>query len=350
MSDDRFCVLCSVYRPDADPRLPEDPASQVCNGHQRRLAAELTDIDRLHHMLLNPDPTERDDRTYDAQYRQWDETAKAWVAHSERRRADPVAAIGGVAPIRARSGQPVVSGSRARAVPVDVDVIDLTAPSRLGSVRDTMIPLTVPERVVVHSRRIVAGEHGPTVQRTEYPVLASRRVLDDDGKPVLVAAGDQIGQLSAATILDGWVREWRAELWPYLTLPEATVPVMVAWMLTGNRIREACGSLPLIAECAEELRDLRLALRGAADETDPQPKLHWGVRCMRCNTINQLFEPTPPLPHEPRRPGDDYIECGSCGLLYTQTELAEWRTTLAEQEREQRSSEEIRQLMSGRRA
>lgn len=295
------CILCLIYRPDADPRLPDRPP--VCEGDRWRLSRDIDDIGRLHQRLVNPDPVDYDNRRYAAQYELWNASGKTWETRNEQRRVDPLGALGGVAAIPSRSSQPNVAGSRERPTPANLDAVDLAAGARPGSIG-------------IRTR-------GDWSQRP-------------GGDP------DQVGRLSVATILDAWVRDWRDSLWPDQHLPPATVPEMVAWLRVGasddnpgTRIDDACDRHSAIDEMAAELRDLRGALRGILGETEPQPERIEGVACRGCD-LRALI----------RQPGDLYrAECGSCGLLYTDAEFAEWVERLGGLERATRPPEEIRTLL-----
>ncbi|MFG1872174.1 hypothetical protein [Micromonospora arborensis] len=295
MPDD--CVLCRVYRPDSQPRRPD--RMPVDEGCRHRFDRHLADVGDLTAELL-------DQQTRDH-------------AYHGRVDGDSVAALGGAGPIRARSGQPVVSGSRERALPIDADLIDLMAPARAGTVRDTMVPKTTSERAVVRSRKVAVDAAGVHIQEVEYAVFVRRPVLDHDGNALLVAAGDQIGYLSAATLLDEIVRDWREALWRDQHLPPATVPQLVGWL--RNRVDDACDRHPGISAHAQEVRELRSALRRALGETDALPMPILGSLCKTedCDQVSQLM----------RHDGSEYIECDACGRLYTEDEYREWTVRLA---------------------
>ncbi|MGC4886726.1 hypothetical protein [Micromonospora sp. DT227] len=293
MTDD--CVLCRVYRPDAAPRRPHRmPVDDAC---RHRLDRHLDDIDEMTDALLNIDLTEPIDR----------------------RTGDPLAALGGAGPVRARSRQPLVSGSRERTLPIDEDLVDLLAPARAGTIRDTLVPKTTTERVIVRSREVVVDAGGTHIREVEHAVNIARPVLDPGGNPILVAAGDQIGYLSAATVLDEIVRDWRDTLWPDQRLPAAAVPHLVVWM--RNRADEACDRHPGIADNAQDIRELRSALRRALGETEPLPRAILGSLCKTegCDEVSQLM----------RHDGSSYIECDVCGRLYTEAEYHDWTARLA---------------------
>lgn len=108
---------------------------------------------------------------------------------------------------------PKVSGSRTPPVPLRLDVVDLILPARNGNVHDDW--------------------------------------------------HDQYGQLSVATVLDGWVRDW-AEV-RHEHLPAPTVVELAGWML--GRLSWACDEHPAVDECIAHLRSTRAVLRRAVGRT-----------------------------------------------------------------------------------
>lgn len=170
-------------------------------------------------------------------------------------------------PVRAvATGPRVGGGSVEAAAPVDLTVLDLTAPSRMAA-----------------------------------RALAARGALGLDD--------DQIGDLSVPTTLDTLVRDWRDVLYPTSPLPGATVVEMCRWL--ADRVPAACERHPAIDEAADELRQLRARIRGVAGYSD-RPELVPG-RCPKCRwkALHRL-------------PGDGWIRCGNeeqCGALWTPEEL-----------------------------
>ncbi|MFI7608765.1 hypothetical protein ACIBTV_27145 [Micromonospora sp. NPDC049366] len=308
------CVLCAVYRRDAEPRPYE--RAQVDEGCRRRLDSEIVEVRDLFWRLASKEPVLVDVRVYERLDRDGEPTG-------EYRYADPTAAVGGMAPTPARSNQPIVSGSRERSLPVNTDVIDLLAPARPATVHDTLVPATRVEHGVVTHRRTVPGPDGPQVVEASYEVRYTRLVLDENNQPIMVAAGDQTGQLSVATVLDQIVRDWRDTLFPGHQLPVPTVPGLAGWLL--NRSSAACDRHPAITDHAVEIRQLRTALYRALGEGEPLPQVMWGVLCRTdgCDDVSQLV----------RRPENEYIECDACGRLYTEQEYQEWTRLLAKQVR-----------------
>lgn len=307
------CLLCAVYRRDAEPRQYE--RAQADEGCRHRLDNEIIDVRDLFLRLANPEPIEVDDRVYEVRDKEGEPTG-------EFRSADPTSLFGGMAPTPGRSNQPVVSGSRERVMPIDPDVIDLLAPARGGAVHDTMVPATAAERQTIFGLRPVLGPDGKVeIRRVEYSVVVHRPLLDGDGKQLMVAAGDQVGQQSVATVLDEIVRDWRDALCPGERLPAPTVPLLAGWLL--NRSVAACDRHPAIADHAREIRQLRTTLYRALGEGEPLPQVMWGVLCRTegCDDVSQLV----------RRPSSEWIECDACGRLYSEDEYREWTEQLAKQ-------------------
>lgn len=281
------CVLCPTLRPSMAARQPE--RSPACDGCRRRLDLVFSDLFGLHDRLVNPEPAEYDRRRYQRRDQQGKRTG-------EYRDADPLAAVGGVGNIPGRTNQPHVSGSRTNTTPIDVDTVDLTGSARVPN---------------------------PTDRARQWP-------------------GDQIGHLSVATRLYEVVRDWRDTLWPDQHLPVATVPELVGWIRAGStpeqpgpRVDEACDRHPAIATTAAEMWDLRGWLRTALGDTDPPPRRWLGVTCGRCTHLSRIAQID----------GDEYAECGGCGTLYSETELAALIGGQAAQERAGRTPQEVSALL-----
>lgn len=252
------CVTCAVVRPDATPRDPHNPP--VCDGDRRLIGRWLADINLLHDDLTTPEPPVIDLRRNE----RWTKDHKGRPALRGTVWNDPIAPLGGMGPTAARNTQPRTSGSRERPIPINTSRHDLTAPAR----------------------------------NTGHP------------------GDDQIGHLSAATILDAWVRNIRDLLQPGHHLPDPEVGALAGWL--RNRTDLICDQHPDVATYAEALKLLRGALRAAAGQIDPPPQPCDGVTCVRCDQ-RALF----------RKPTDTYrAECGNCGTLYTDDEY----TTIVKQQ------------------
>lgn len=286
MAETPACSTCPTYRPDSDPRLPNRPP--VCDGDRTLLDRHLVDIANLVAELTNPEPPIVDQQRYERFGVEYLENGLRETVSLGHVWADPLAAVGGVAPINSRTREPSVSGSREQPIPIRVDVIDLTGTARGAN-------------------------------------------LTDAGK---VHPDDHIGYLAVASLLDGWARSWRDTLWPGHHLPPATVDELVAWLRT--RLEDACDSYPELPLMADEIKALRSTLRGLAGEIDPPPEPCDGVDCARCSVRGNMF----------RRPGDTYrAECSTCGTLYTEDEYAALIAEQAKAERGKRKPEKIAELL-----
>ena len=164
-----------------------------------------------------------------------------------------------------------VSGSREAPLPLRVDPLDLTL------------------------RANVAMVYEPPCNCTEFRRPECRR-----GHPHL----DQVGQVSVASVLDSWCRDWADVRDMHETLPTPTVVQLTTWL--GNRLEWACDDHPAVDEFAAEMRRLRGGLAavvgvksdrvyvgpcpitddkgtcGAALTADPYLDI---IRCPRCDTM-----------------------------------------------------------------
>lgn len=183
-------------------------------------------------------------------------------------------------PVRAPTRGAQVTGSREAPVPVQLDVVDLTAAAR---------------------------QPNPTRGPGYYP----RSLWPED----------QVGHQPVATRLDQWVRDWISYTGcPGDHLPEPTVPALAAWL--GVRVDWACDEHPAIQEFVAEMRGLVAAIRRALGDRPQYPELCDGVPCSRCDAVGALY----------RQPNSSYrAECGACGKLYTEDEWDRWTGLVAGQ-------------------
>lgn len=269
MLKDPDCSTCGVLRPDAEPRIPNRPP--VCDGDRNLIDRNLNDIANLVADLSNDEEPVLDGRQHERFGVAYFEGNQRHVFSRGMFPSDPLAPLGGVAPINSKSKAPAVSGSRERPIPIPVTVVDLKAPARQPS-----------------------------------PSRAARQWPED-----------QVGYLSAATVLDQWCRSVRDEMFTGHHLPPATVDEMVVWL--RNRLENVCDHHSAVAEFAEEVRNLRSALRSAAGQVEPPPERCDGVPCRRCD-MQMLY----------RQPGGD-IECVNpdCRAVYRADEYLDWIKTLA---------------------
>jgi hypothetical protein len=161
-----------------------------------------------------------------------------------------------------------VTGSREAPLPLSVDVLDLMAPARYGTV------------------------HVPRDPDTDLPLYE-----------------DQIGYQPVATVLGSWVRDWRDLRDRGERLPADEIPVLASWLRV--RLEWAADSHPAIDEFVTEIRGLRGALKSLTGERPPKPVRIW-TPCSGCGQLS--LHPAP---------GDDYpYRCKNpdCRRAYTDAE------------------------------
>ena len=120
---------------------------------------------------------------------------------------------------------------------------------------------------------------------------------------------DQVGHISVATLLDSWVRDW-IDVLGLRETPPALVGTMAGWLT--NRIDLGSKDHPAIDDFAAEIRDLLQTLRRTVGTSEVRPE-HLDVPCRRCDLLDLH-----------RLPGEDRVECGSCGDLLTEDEYRRW--------------------------
>lgn len=196
-------------------------------------------------------------------------------------------------PTRAAVGGAPVTGSRDAPVPISLDLVDLTAPARLGS----LLPHANGELHQVVS--IV--ERTRTLERHAYGARWD----------------DQVGYLSVATELDFWVTDWIEARGQREHRPAPNVPDLIRWL--ADRLDDACDHHLAIDEFAAKVRELLAACRRVGGELSPLPERCHGVPCSRCDRLDLW-----------RMPGSQWrAECGSCGRLWNDDEYQQWTQLLA---------------------
>ena len=119
--------------------------------------------------------------------------------------------------------------------------------------------------------------------------------------------GDQTGMVPVVWTLDTWVRDWRDTLWPNHRLPAPTVATLCGWL--RNRLDDACDQHPAIAEFAGDITRVHTDLRRVLGLLPLRHRLH--APCPQCDMLT-LY----------RDDGADYVECGSCGRVWSEDEYA----------------------------
>lgn len=319
----RMCAICERR---------EITSGYVCDGCHDALLVRLASIEQLWRQLTEPhDPMPdrsgkrvRDDAGRPLRAGTFHPPRPSWLpARSLPSRKpellqhhDPIAGRLPAALVAGETGTPRVGGSREAPLPLPVDVLDLTLPRPerpQGSIRDTLVPATVVLELTARHDfiRHISGE--PEYVSVHVRGKARQILRGHDGRVLYALAGDQIGQQSAAAVLDSWIREWRDVRGQREHLPPATARSMLSWL--AYRVAWACEHYGWIADFASEMRQLQRALRSACGETDPKPQVCEGVPCKRCDLVNVLYRTTD---------GSGFVECGNCARLLTTDEYHDW--------------------------
>lgn len=265
------CLTCRKR----DPRC-----GLCCDACRSRLATWLQDIPVLHADLEqrdDPHNQPRDEREGTRAARVRDENDRSVVVRVPGHPADPAANSAPAGPVPGPGKGGRVSGSRETPTPLRIDPADLTADARL-------LNLT----------------------RLEYPEHHE----------------DQTGYLPVATVLDGWVRDWREHRDRGEGLPEATVPALARWL--SVRLDDACDDHPAVDEFHDEIKQLRSSLRSTLGVVDI-PDYKRGVPCRSCDNLTLV-----------RYNGSDWVECTAvdtdgnpCPELMSPEEYERWTGLLA---------------------
>lgn len=252
------CVLCRVYHPGAELHPPD--RVQTCEGGRRRLEHDRVAVLSMYQRLTEQEAVVADERT-----------------DASGRARDPIAAALPMAPTPSLSKKPAVSGSRERQLPINVALLDLTAPAHAETVS------------------------GPL--------------------------RDQLGHRGVATVLYEWVSYWKDVTYPDEAPAPLTADKLLKWI--GDRLSRLTDEAEGLDAFAEDLAKLKSDLRHALGESAPKPVVMWGVPCRRCNTISSLvWDPEDP---------DHYRECSAagCGLLMSEGEYRSWLVEVVESMRSQ---------------
>jgi hypothetical protein len=152
-------------------------------------------------------------------------------------------------------------------------------------------------------------------------------------------AGDQIGALPVAHILDRHVRAWidagaPGSRWR----PTPTVAALVGWLTA--RLGWACDNYPHIDAFAAAVSRLRGQMMAALGEFDPEAERCEGVECKRCD-LKMLFR---------RQDGTGDVECQNpdCSAVMSGSDYQEWVKHLGGYEASVRSPQEVAELLRER--
>jgi hypothetical protein len=165
-----------------------------------------------------------------------------------------------------------------------------------GSVRDVLIPKVRTWTTAVE----MVDQHN---QPYRINIVQGEVVLDADGHPLLVPAGDQHGAVPLLHWLDQWARYW-LELrdGPARRLPN---PNLIALTSALGRLIDWAADTDrdaAVDDFARELAEQTSMLRRVTHSTP----IHQAAECPRCNR-RSLW----------RMPGSRYVRCSraACGLL-----------------------------------
>lgn len=229
----------------------------TCDPCRAWLPRVVSDIRILAEQLATPEPPVRDVRVTPVR----DPDAPAYALRDTTGRLvlrwrDPVAYASPAGPVPGLNPQPRVAASHEAPVPINISAVDLALRARPGS--------------------------------------------------LTVTGADQVGEVSLATALEAWVGEWRAARDAAERQPDLTVQTMTRWL--SDRLDWACDAYPGLPAFAESMRLYRSALRRALGQAE-RPEYKWGVACPKCGQ-RALY----------RRNGQEWIECGACGIMLSPDE------------------------------
>ena len=248
------CIVCPRRGPDDDGHEPDhERGLRCCNPAFLRLASALNVIPDRCDELSGLGYVERDARPGSRAVLVDDRVVRVPAM------ADPVANLWPAGPVPGQRGGARVHAAPSSSPPLSLDAVDLT--SRVN-----------------HDAR----------------VLLARGVLGLDD--------DQVGHLSAATILHGWVRDWagiRREGEPMPVVRE-----MCRWL--ADRLDWACSRHPALDEFAGEVLELRGVLTALTGRAEPPPE-GLPTPCPGCGHL-ALY-----------RDADlERVACGACSVLLTE--------------------------------
>jgi hypothetical protein len=249
----------------------------------------------------------------------------------------------------------VTGGADEAPVPIDLHIHDL-----LGDVvRDggrpidttgdnwvqasALTPVTVNHTRFQAADRLVDNGDGTVTLHRDFQHVTDRFTVldrqprrDPNGHKVMVPAGDQIGEVPVAQVLDQEVRAWIDAGAPGARWrPTPTIPHLVDWL--GKRLDWACDHHPGIDAFAAAVQRVRGQMMGALGDFDPEAEQCEGVPCDRCD-LRMLFR---------RQDGTGDVECQNpdCLKVFTIGQYRDLVKAEAADERSARAPEEVADLM-----
>lgn len=217
-------------------------------------------------------------------------------------------------PRRGRAAAVRVSGSRTPPLPLRVDAVDLALPAHVQGVEEDLLPQYETVHIEVEIWQ-PARPDAVEYQTERIAVTQRQRARDANGWLAYGPSGDQVGEPSAAAVLDTWARDWQTYPWADVSLPPATVPALAEWL--SRWLEVACDRHPAVDDFAEEMLELLRSLRRANGLAGPAVEL-LDVPCRKCDWLALA-----PVPRQ------DRIECLNCGDLASGEEYGRWTRLLA---------------------
>lgn len=325
------CVVCQ----ERDP-LPD--LTPVCGPCRSRVAGQLRDIPVLC-LLLGAGPRPQVTPGELTEVRELvmefgpDELLEVtdvevdWlerIAHEVRTHEARTMALE-AGPVKGLSNAPRVAGSRGRSMPINADAADLLDIADERTVGDYhQVPMV---RSTGETRWQIAWFGGKAFRQEVRvrEVVSTARMsrcrcgrpeLHERHRPVMVPAADQVGQVSVASVLNAWVRDFaerRREVGP-----EPEVPLLCTWL--ADRLEWAFTSHGAVDEFAGEVGDVWHALVAAAGLPRPREELCEGIPCKSVDCDLKTLYRLPVSFFMQKQ----YVECASCQRLYTPEEYADW--------------------------
>ncbi|MBM0235946.1 hypothetical protein JNW88_00390 [Micromonospora sp. ATA32] len=172
--------------------------------------------------------------------------------------------------------------------------------------------------------------------RQRLTVMDRQARRDANGRAVMIPAGDQIGVVPVAQVLDQEVRAWIDAGAPGSRYrPTPTIPHLVDWL--DKRLDWACDHYAGIDVFADAVQRVRGQMMGALGEFDVEAEQCEGVPCSRCD-LRMLFR---------RQDGTGDVECQNpdCLKVFTVEQYRDLVAYEAAEERAQRDPTEVAELM-----
>lgn len=216
----------------------------------------------------------------------------------------------------------ITGGATEPATPINLHLHDLLA----DVIRDGGRPIDTTGdnwvQAITTQPRAIWVDNGHKGKRRSV-VLDRKPAQDPNGYKVMVPAGDQIGEVPIAQILDQEVRAWIDHGAPGCHWrPTPTITNLIDWLT--KRLHWACDNYPAMDEFAATLSRIRGQLMDALGEFDPEAELCDGIRCNRCD-LRMLYR---------RDDGTGDVECQNpdCLKVFSTDEYRDWTRHLANEE------------------